>query len=111
MMIKGITVTLYEKTITGLDPFNRPVYAESATQVENVLVTPANAEAVVSELSLSGKRLEYELSIPKGDTHDWEDKKVSFFGENFHTFGPVKQWIEDMVPLEWNKKIKVERYG
>lgn len=109
--IRGITVALYTRTQAGIDSFNRPIYSETPVEVENVLVTPATAEDVVNELSLSGKHLAYELSIPKGDTNDWEDKKVSFFGETFRTFGPVRQWIEEMVPLDWNKKIKVERYG
>lgn len=110
-MLKGITVTLHEKTQTGLDPFNVPVYTSIATDVDNVLVTPATAEDVISELNLSGKHLVYQLCIPKGDSHNWEDSKVTFMGQDFHTFGPVEEWIESMVPLCWNRKVKVERYG
>lgn len=110
-MIRGITVILYGETQTGTDIFNRPVYEPTEIPVANVLVTPASAEAVINELSISGKHLVYELCIPKGDANDWEDKKVAFFGQIFHTFGPVEEWIESMVPLSWNRKIKVERYG
>ena len=110
-MIKGISVTLYVKTKTGTDDFNRPVYSEAATTVDNVLVTPVSSEAVVNDLQLFGKRLAYELCIPKGDTHVWEDVVVEFGGEKYRTFGFPEEWIEDMVPLAWNKKVKVERYG
>lgn len=110
-MLRGITVTLYGETQTGTDIFNRPVFEPQEIQVANVLVTPATAEAVINELSISGKHLVYELCIPKGDTNDWHDKKVSFFGQTFKTFGPVEEWIESMVPLSWNRKIKVEVYG
>ncbi len=110
-MIRGITVILYGETQTGTDIFNRPVFEPTEIPVANVLVTPASAEAVINELSISGKHLVYELCIPKGDANDWEDKKVDFFGQTFHTFGPVEEWIESMVPLSWNRKIKVERYG
>ena len=110
-MLKGITVTLYQQTQTGTDSFNRPVYSETAVQVSNVLVTPASAEAVINELNLSGKKLVYELCIPKGDTHVWTDKHVSFMGKDFKTFGPEEEWIESMIPLAWNKKVKVEAYG
>ena len=110
-MIKGIDVVLHVKSKTGEDPFGRPIYEESHTTVSNVLVTPAAAEAVIEELNLSGKRLEYLLCIPKGDTHVWEDRIVEFFGKKWKTFGPVQEWIESMVPLSWNKQIKVERYG
>ena len=36
--IKGITVVLYEKTLTGTDDFGAPIYNEAAVEVENVLV-------------------------------------------------------------------------
>ena len=41
--IKGIPVTLYEKTQTDEDAFHDPVYTEMPVTVENVLVTPADA--------------------------------------------------------------------
>lgn len=110
-MIKGITVTLYEKTPTGIDAFNRPIYTEVPVAVENVLVTPASSEAVVNELSLTGKKLVYELSIPKGDTHTWEDKRVTIWNEDYHVYDFTRQWIDANVPLLWNAKAKVERYG
>lgn len=110
-MIEGITVTLYEKIKTGTDEFNQPIYSEVPEEVENVLVAPAAAEDITNDMNLYGKRLAYELCIPKGDDHVWEDRKVSFFGEEFQTYGPTEEWIESLVPLSWNKKIKVERYG
>jgi len=110
MAIKGIDVILYGKTQTGTDDFNRPIYEETAETVSNVLVAPASTEDITNELSMTGKRLEYLLGIPKGDEHDWEDKVVEFFGQKFRTFGMPTQGIEDMIPLSWNKKVKCERY-
>lgn len=110
-LIHGITVTLYEPTQTGTDPFNQPVYTELPVAVENVLVCPVSAEDLVSEVQLHGKHAVYELCIPKGDSHDWEDKTVEFFGQKWRTFGFPLKWIEENVPLDWNMKIKVERYG
>lgn len=110
-MIKGITVTLYGRVQSGTDPFNAPVYTETAEEVENVLVTPTASEEVVSEIQMYGKRSVYELCIPKGDEHDWENKKIQFFGQDFQSFGPVTQHIDANVPLRWNKKVKVERIG
>lgn len=110
-MIKGIDVILHEKVETGEDPFGRPVYEDTLITVGNVLATPASAEAVTEELNLSGKRLEYILCIPKGDTNTWEDRVVEFFGQTWKTFGGVQEWIESMVPLSWNKQVKVERFG
>ena len=39
-LIKGITIKLYEKTQTGTDGFNRPIYKETPVDIENVLVEP-----------------------------------------------------------------------
>ena len=36
--IKGESVVLYEKTLTGYDAANRPVYTETPVTVENVLI-------------------------------------------------------------------------
>lgn len=106
----GVTVTLYAKTKTGTDGFGRPVYEETAIQVGNVLIGEPSSEEIADELNLSGKHLAYTLAIPKGDANDWTDRKVSFFGKTFRTFGEVTQGIEDLIPLSWNKKVKVEKY-
>lgn len=109
-MIKGITVTLYERTQTGEDDFGAPVYTEAPVRVKNVLVTPSAAEDVISEIQLYGKRSAYTLCLPKGDDHDWADARVDFFGQTFRSFGPVQEWIDANVPLKWNRKVMVERY-
>lgn len=107
---KGITVVLYERSESGKDGFNRPIYTETPVEVENVLIGEPSTDEVTNEISLSGKRLAYTLAIPKGDAHVWEDSKVSFFGQMFHTIGTPTQGIEELIPLSWNKKVKVERY-
>ena len=109
-MIHGITVQLYVKTQTGTDPLHTPVYTETPVDVPHVLVGEPTAEDIVKELQLYGKRLAYTLAIPKGDTHHWEDATVEFFGQKWRTYGGVTQGIEDLLPLPWNKKVKVERY-
>lgn len=110
MGIKGITVTLYEKTQISTDAFGAPIYQEFPIIIEDVLVSPVAAAEVVSDVQLYGKRAAYELCIPKGDTHHWEDCRVEFFGHTWRVFGPPQEWIERMVPGRWNKKVKVERY-
>ncbi|MCR4711479.1 MAG: hypothetical protein K5707_04195 [Clostridia bacterium] len=109
--MKGITVQLYQRTQTGVDGFNRPIYEEAPVDVENVLVAPSSSDDIASALDLTGKKAVYTLGIPKGDSHDWEDKRVRFFGQDFRTFGFVTEGIEANIPLSWNKKVQVERYG
>lgn len=109
-MIHGITVLLYVKEQTGVDAFGAPVYEETPKEVPNVLVGEPAAEDIVNDLQLYGKRIAYTLGIPKGDANDWENATVEFFNQKFRTYGGVTQGIEDLVPLCWNKKVKVERY-
>lgn len=108
--LHGIPVTLYNKEQTGTDGFGRPVYKETPVIVENVLVGEPTAQEIIDELNLSGKHLAYTLAIPKGDTHTWTDRKICFFGEAFRAIAAPVQGIEDLVPLDWNKQVKVERY-
>ena len=109
-MIRGIDVILYQKQQTGEDAFGAPVFKEVSETVHNVLIGEPTAEDLVNELQLYGKRLAYTLALPKGDAHDWHDVTVEFFGKRFRTYGDVTEGIEAMIPLHWNKKVKVERY-
>lgn len=107
-VLHGITVTLHERTQTGEDPFGRPIYSETDVLVDNVLVHPASEQEITDTLNLTGRKAVYTLGIPKSDTHDWNNVRVSFFGQDFQTIGMPIQGIDDMVPLEWNKKVRCE---
>lgn len=109
-MIKGITVKLYEETKVGYDGFGQPIFEETPVEVENVLVTPTTSEDLVTEQDLYGKTSVYTLAIPKGDDHNWKNKRVEFFGQIFRTFDDPIKGIDDLIPLDWNTKVKVERY-
>ena len=98
------------KTINGYDRFGEPIYGYTPITVDNVLVGQPTVEERIDELNLSGKMIEYTLGIPKGDTHDWEDQIVEFFGKKFKTFGIPEMGIEENIPLAWHKKVKCERY-
>lgn len=116
--IRGITVKLYEKKQKVdedgnpiVDGFGEPIYDEVPVEVENVLITPSSSDDLVASTDLTGRKAVYTLAIPKGDTHDWENKKVEFFGEKFQTFDIPIKGIDELIPLDWNMKVKVERYG
>lgn len=110
-MLKGIDIILHKRTQSGTDEFGAPIYEDSPETVSNVLVGEPSADDIINEQQLYGRKLAYTLAIPKGDTHDWLNTKVEFFGETFTTYGDITQGIEAMIPLQWNKKVKVERYG
>lgn len=107
-MIEGITVTLYTRTQTGTDAFNAPVYEESEESVDNVLVAPSSETEIMDTLTLYGRKAVYTLGIPKGDTHTWTGCRVGFFDRIWSVIGDEIQGIEDMIPLSWNKKVRVE---
>ena len=47
-IIKGIPVVLYEKTQTGVDEFNAPIYAETPVTINNVLVGEPSTQEIVN---------------------------------------------------------------
>lgn len=110
-MLKGSTVQLTVRTQTGVDAANRPIYTDTMEAVENVLIGQPETDEVVNELNLSGKRIAYVLGIPKGDTHDWTDTFVTFFGMKFRTIGFPTTAEQANIPLQWGSKVKVEYYG
>ena len=107
--MKGVTVILHEKTQTGVDGLNNPVYFVQPVQVENVLVGEPTTDDITSSISIYGKRIQYMLGLPKGDQQVWTDTEVEIFGETFRTFGDMIQGIEANVPTPWHKKVRVER--
>lgn len=114
MNIAGITIQLKVKTEAGKDSLNRTIYEESLADVENVLVGEPSTDDIANSLSLYGKKAAYKLAIPKGDEHIWEDTTVILpepFAGEYHTIGFPTAGIEANIPLAWNKKVLVERYG
>lgn len=110
-LLTGTTILLYEKVKTGVDAFNAPIYTEKAVNVENVLIAPATTEDIEDDLQLYGKHAVYELHIPKTDTHNWENQVVEFYGHKWKTFGIPLVYMNHLTPGQWNRKVKVERYG
>lgn len=110
MKLKGITVTLYEAQQTGVDGFGASIYEEVPVPVENVLVAPSSQNEILDATNLYGRKAIYTLGIPKGDAHQWENRKVSFFGQDWRAFGIPLQGQDELIPLAWNKKVMVERY-
>lgn len=112
-LLKGIDIILCDKRVTGKDAFHHEIEEDVEITVENVLVAPLSqdGEEILRELSMDGKKAKYVLAIPKEDDHNWEDKTVKFFGETWRTVGFSTKGIDDLIPLGWNRKVVVERYG
>lgn len=109
-LIKGVSIILIDKIQHGADDFNSPIFEDKEIIVKNVLVVPASTDDITNSLNLTGKKAEYTLGIPKGDENVWENKEVIFFDKRWRTIGIPQQGVESMIPLNWHKKVMVERY-
>ena len=114
--MKGTTVQLAVDTVTGYDPFGNPITEEEFVDVPDVLVGQPTSDDIVTTTQLYGKRIEYMLGIPKGDTHDWTDKDVEWvdaYGRTIkcRTFGIPVTGVEANVPGPWHMIVKCEAYG
>ncbi len=109
--MRGMTITLYDRVVTGKDALNKPTYSEIPVAVDNVLIAPSSVVEVLDPNNLDGRRGDYVMAIPKGDTHEWTSgKKVNFFGKDWRIIDMPEEGIEWLIPLSWNKKVRVERY-
>ncbi len=109
-MIKGITIIIYQKQKYGKDMFGHDLYEEIQEEVDDVLVAPIASNDISVNTNTDISKTQYNLAIPKGDDHDWNNTKVKFFGKTWKTVGEPVEGIEENIPLRWNKKVVVERY-
>ena len=116
--LSGTTVILYKEVQTGTNPFGEPIIEEVPIQVDNVLVGEPSTDDITSSTQLFGKTINYMLGIPKGDTNNWVDKKVSWtdaYGitHTVKTFGFPITGIEANLPsqIPWHMKVRCEAYG
>lgn len=113
--ISGQTVTLYNLTQIGVDGFGTPIFEETPENVDNVLIGEPSTDDITSSADLYGRRIAYMLGIPKGDNHNWENRKISWidaYGRNIvvKSFGIPITGIEANIPLDWHMKVRVEAY-
>lgn len=109
-MIHGIDVILYDRFAVGLDDFGQTIYEETAATVHNVVVAPIESGDLIEATQIDGKTQMYELYLPKGDSHTWEDRRVRFWEQTWETVGAPMEYIESNVPLAWNRKVRVKRF-
>jgi len=113
-MIEGISIILHKRVEGDVDPFNHPTVSYEDITIDDVLVGNPSTEDYTNILNMYGKRVAYTLAIPKGDTNDWVNALVTLpepFPGVYRTIGEPIAGIEANIPLRWNKKILLERYG
>lgn len=97
-LIKGTDIFLYQ--------------GSTIKTVENVLIGEPTTSESESAAVPTGTIQEYTLAIPKGNTDDWTNRivRVPFYPNvSFRTVGYPLEGIEENIPLDWNKKVKIRR--
>lgn len=94
-MIKGTDIALYS--------------GSAQETIHNVLIGQPMTSQSENAATQTGTILTYTLAIPKGDTHDWTNRIVGFFGSLFRTVGYPLEGIEANVPLDWHKQVNVRK--
>lgn len=127
--MKGVTVTLKQKTQTGTDDLGQPIYTTTDVHVNDVLVGEPSTSDIENAMTMYGKRIAYTLALPKGDKHTWyknqvvlpepfcDYKEETVSGAKvivpvfltFNVIGDATAGIEENIPLRWNKKVHLER--
>lgn len=109
--MKGMTLQLALKTVIGYDNLGAPIETEELVDVDDVLIGQPTTDDITNSIQLYGKKIEYVLGIPKGDTHNWTDAEVIIWGQRFRTIGYPQTGIQENIPLRWGQNVRVERYG
>ena len=110
--MKGVTITLLQKTQTGTDPLGQPTFSTKEVSVKDVLVGEPSSSDIETVLTKYGKRVAYTLGLPKGDENTWYKAQVKLpapWSATFNVIGDFTAGIEENVPTRWNKKVHLER--
>lgn len=105
----GETVVVVTRTETGRGPGNTPVWAESETTVDNVLVVPGPRADVLEPNRPMGVDVVFTLHFPKTVTGSLRGCRVRVRGETFHVVGDPRAYQDNLTPGEWNRPVEVER--
>ena len=108
-LLHGVDIYYIRKIEVGRDPLNTPIYEENPEPVHDVLIGPSTSSEATESGDLTGRREQCQIGIPKGDTHDWTNCTVEFWGKRWRSIGFPERGIEDMVPTRWHQKVTVER--
>lgn len=99
LLNSGISISLTERD------------AAKADTITNVLVGEPFTEDITDPVSLFETRTGYTMAIPKGDAHVWTGGTVRLGSDttDWHVVGTFTEGIDALIPLAWNRKVKIER--
>ena len=108
---QGEVILVKELRLGEKDSFGNQIrkYSDVVT-VDDVLISPADANDSIDEGEPYGADIVYKLYIPKGVNIKWRDAIVSIHDEKFQVVGDPRPYPSRIVPTGRNLVVKVVRY-
>lgn len=103
----GETVTITQRSEVGRDGFNNPIFEDTETDVENVLVAPATGDDVIESVRPEGSEVKYTLYFPKTFVGKLENERVKVRGDWLDVIGCPDCFDLNNCPTDWNMVVKV----
>lgn len=105
----GETVTVIERTQSGVDDFREPIFTEQRIDVANVLVAPKTTQDLTGSLRAAGDSLRIELHFPKTFTGSLAGVLVEVRGIRYRVDGDPIPYTAENTPLAWWLPVEAER--
>ena len=108
-LLAGESVVVITRTETGRDRGNSPIWSESETVVDDVLVEPRDGGDVVESNRPDGTEVAYLLHFPKTHTASLRGCRVRVRGRELHVVGDPDGYQPELTPGPWNRQVRVGR--
>lgn len=107
MRIKGETVTVEKRVVTGYDDYNNPVYSYTEQTVENVVVIPKTGTDVSDSTRPEGEKVLYRLLFPKTFQDELAGLRVKVRNQWLNVIGAPHPYTIENCPTDWNYTVDV----
>jgi len=127
-MIRGTSITVVHRTMTGRDDMGEPVFTTWRDTVGNVLITPSSTDEMDESNRMFGVTCDLTLHFPKSYTASLEGCTVILpppYGDAvptttttttgqgteraYRVLGDPKPYMPDNTPTPWNRNAMVVR--
>ena len=109
-MIRGETVTVITRAVTGQDSKGNDVYGETRTDVSDVLVAPGPRTDLPVVDHPEGTVIAFNLHFPKSFTGSLRGAQVIVRGSDpLDVVGDPQPYTNANTPGKWNRPVEVKR--
>ena len=109
-MIRGETVTVITRGVIGRDPLNNPIYGDTETSVEDVLVAPGPRTDVIESNRPDGVEVQWTLHLPKTFVGSLRGASIKVRGgDPLAVIGDPQPFTDANTPGRCNRPVEVQR--